>query len=118
MADKVNNMKLYVQNYEPVWTTSASLSASATSGSFVCAGYRHLLGMITSSTSSVAGSGLSIYQSADYGKTFDWVTTCALGACSCSAIDVEIIGNAGKIEYRPDGGTSSVFRTLWQLRPI
>jgi hypothetical protein len=109
--------KIYVQSFEPVWQTSACLSGSGTSGSFVTAGYRHLLGMIMSCTSSVAGSGLSIYQSPDYGAHWDYVTACAISACSGSAFDIEIVGNAAKIEFRPDT-TASIFRTLWQLRPI
>ena len=109
--------KVFVQKSPSVWNYSGSLSGSTSSGSFACDGYARVTGIIISSTSSVAGSGLRIKQSSDYGLNYDYVTTCALSACSGSAYSIEIVGNSVEIEFIPDGSVD-VFRTNWQARPI
>lgn len=115
--------KIYIQKFPIVWQqTTASLAASGSigSGSFLTAGYARLVGiMIASGSGADSGSAVKVYQSADSGSNWDFVTACALSACSGSGFSIEVIGDAAKIEYYADTTASTAeFRTLWMLRPV
>jgi hypothetical protein len=112
-------MRVAVQRLPAIWQTSGSLalSASAASDSVWSKGYSRAVGIIISSASSKAGSGLRICQSSDSGTNFDYCTDFEISACSGSAFSVEVVGDMIKIEYRTDSEAAE-FRTLWQLRPI
>ena len=118
--------KIHLQELPVVWETSASIAAggSAVSSSLTgtitginCDGYARITGMVYSSASSVAGSGLRIKQSADRGTNYDYSTDYAVSACSGSAFSNEIVGNFVKIEFYTDGDAAD-FRAFFQLRPI
>lgn len=110
--------KIYVQNFPQVLESSASLAASGNvSGSKLCEGFARLVGGLASNASAKAGSGLRVSQSFDGGTNWDYHTDYAPSACSGSAFSIEIIGNAVKVNYITDDA-ASLFRTLWQLRPI
>ena len=106
------------QTFITVLQSSASLAASGSvSGSAISTGYARLVGSVIANASAKAGSGLRVSQSPDSGSNWDYVTDYAPSACSGSAFSIEIIGNAVKVDYITDGA-ASLFRTLWQLRPI
>lgn len=111
--------KLYIQGFNEVWLSSASLSAggSQTSGSFITAGYNVLVGILATNASAKSASGLRIWQSCDNGKNYDYWTDYAPTACSGSAFSITIYGNVAKIDYITDDA-ASLMRTAWHLRPI
>ena len=111
--------KIFVQQFPTVWQTSASIavSGSVASGSYACEGYARLVGILTANASSVAASGLRVYQSMDSGSNWDFYSDWVITACSGSAFSIEILGNTVKLEYRTDSAASQ-FRTLWMLRPV
>lgn len=111
--------KIYVQGSEEVFINSASIAAggSVSSEIFITKGYAKITGILISSASAKAGSGLSIWQSGDYGQNWDYRTIYAPTACSGSGFSIEVIGNAAKIDYITDGA-ANIFRTAWHLRPI
>lgn len=110
---------IHVQRFPIVWQTSGSLAAagSNTSGSQYCHGYARIVGIVYSSASSKAGSGLRISQSADSGSNYDYHTDFEISADSGSAFSIEIVGNRVKVDFATDSAASG-FRTLWQLRPV
>jgi hypothetical protein len=112
--------KLYIQGTPTVWESAASLgsSASSTSGSFLTQGYARIVGMLITSGSLVAASGVQIWQSGNRGSNWDYRTESTVSACSGSAFSIEVIGNAAKIEVRIGANDASVFRTWWGLRPV
>lgn len=112
--------KVYVQRANTVWNTTASIDASAsvTSGSFPCQGFARLTGLLISTASLKAGSGLRISQSADLGSNWDYWTDFVPSACSGSAFSIELVGNATKVDVLADGSGASIFRTIWVLRPV
>ena len=112
--------KVYVQKFPPVWESSASMDSngSQTSGSFWSYGYARLVGLVISSASAKAGSGLRVWQSPDGGANWDYFSDWAPSACSGSAFSIEIIGDAAMIDFRNGATAANLFRTLWQLRPI
>ena len=93
-------------------------SGSQTSGSFWSYGYARLVGLVISNASAKAASGLRVWQSGDGGDNWDYFSDWTLSACSGSAFSIEIIGNAAKVDFRNGATAASLFRTLWQLRPI
>ncbi len=111
--------KLYIQGFNEVWLSSASLGAggSQTSGSFITAGYNALVGILAANASAKSSSGLRIWQSCDNGRNYDYWTDYAPSACSGSASNITIVGNAAKNDYITDGA-AGVFRTAWHLRPV
>jgi hypothetical protein len=112
--------KIYVQNSPCPWGSSASMAASGTqsSGSFPTTGYARLVGTLNSSASLVAGSGLRVEQSTDFGSNWDYASDWAPTACSGSGFSIEIIGDAAKITITNGADNADVFRTAWRLRPV
>ena len=108
------------QTYSTAWTSSASLgiSGSATSGSFSTASYARFVGGVISNASSIATSGLRVYQSFDSGTNWDYWSEWAVSACSGSVFSIEIIGNGMKVDYVNGATAASLFRTFWQMRPV
>lgn len=112
-------MKTFIQRVGEALSYSGSIASgdSITSGSIPCKGYSRITGILTSSASSLSGSGLRISQSADLGANFDYVTSWNISACSGSAFSVEIVGNAVQVDFAVDDDADEV-RTLWHLRPV
>ena len=112
--------KIFVQAMPDVLKSTASLDSSAcVSGSLLCGGYARLVGGVVSNASSAAASGLRILQSMNGGTNWDVITaSAAISACSGSSFGYEIVGDAVKVEYRNGATAASLFRTLWQLRPV
>ncbi len=115
-TSNVGNFTIYQQTPLNVWTCASNLAGSTTSGSFSTLGYSRLVGHLITCTSSVATSGLSIYQGST-GSALDYVSASAVSACIGYGYSIEVIGNAAKIAFIPDT-TASIFRTAWSLRPI
>ncbi len=115
-------MKTSIQRTsDDVLSHSGSLDASASiSGSAYSRGYARVVGTVFTDASSVAGSGLTVRQSTDLGQNWNYITACAIAACSAcdSAFSIEIIGNAVSIEYVNGTGVASSLRALWYMRPI
>lgn len=113
--------KIYVQKFPVISaSTSTSLGISGSfSGSARCDGYSRAVGMIYASEASLAGSGLMIHQSIDYGENWDIVSASdALAGSGTLSESVEIIGNAIRVKYTNGAAAASLIRFLWQLRPI
>ena len=112
-------MRAYAQVPLTIWQYSGSLAAagSMSSGSYPCLGYARLTGMLYSSASAESASGLRIYQSSDYGQTWDYWYDSVPTAISGSAYSVEVVGNTIKVNYKTDSAAASV-RLLFALRPI
>ena len=102
-----------------VWSNSASLAiaASATSGSFYCAGYGRLVGIHIANASAKSGSGLRIGQSGNGGTNYDYNTDYAPTACSGSGFNIIIVGNVAKIDFITDSA-ASLLRSYWYLYPV
>jgi len=112
--------KIYIQNMEPAWSSTASMvkTASVLSASFPTRGYARLVGGLYSSASLTS---LRIYQSFDSGSNWDYYSNYAPGECTASgsAYSIEIIGDAARISACIGATTdASAFRTSWWLRPI
>ena len=110
--------KTYLQHAPVVWETATTMLASASvAGSALCAGYARITGLLISSASADSGSGLRVWQSTDYGTHWDYWTDYAPSACSGSGFSIELIGNAVKVQFKPDSEADEV-RSCWRLRPI
>ena len=111
--------KIYAQNLETVYSTTASLAASGSisSGSFACGGYARLVGTLISNASAKTGSGLRISQGFNRSASYDYFTDFAPSACSGSAFSIEIVGNSIQIDYITDSA-ASILRMNWMLRPV
>lgn len=111
--------KIYIQHSASAWLSAASMAAagSQTSGSFVTKGYSRLVGILISSGSLKAGSGLRVSQSLDLGTNYDYNSDWVPSACSGSGFSIEIVGDAAKVDVITDGA-ADVFRTGWWLRPV
>ena len=113
--------KTDIQRVTTVLDYSGSMAAAAElSGSAFCGGYGRLIGIALSSASSVAGSGLSIYQSPNLGQKWAYTTTCQIAACKHleSAFSVEVVGDAIRIDYINGATTAASAWLFWQLRPV
>ena len=114
--------KIYVQSAPAVLESTASLAISAsTSGSAVCNGYAKLVGVFWSNASAAVGaaSGLNILQSANLGQNWDLTSASyTVTASAASAISVDVVGNAVKVQFWNGVTAASLFRTAWYLRPI
>lgn len=112
--------KIYVQNSPCPWGTSTSMAASGsqTSGSFKTNGYARLTGILISSASMKAGSGLRVEQSGDLGVNWDYASDWAPSACSGSGFSIELLGDAAKVTVYNGADNADIFRTSWRLRPV
>ncbi len=111
--------KIYVQNFPTVFQSSASfLSTACPSGSAISNGYARIIGVAYAGCTMDAASGISVYQSADGGSNWDYVSQWSLSASSGSAFSIEIVGDAVKVIVRSSTCNVNPFRTLWQLRPV
>ncbi len=111
--------RIYAQAALVVWEYSASFAASAVAtGSLACdAGYAKLVGVLRSDATSTA-SGLHIYQSSDHGTTWDYDSIYTITACTASAFDIAICGNAVKVSASNNTTAASNVRGYFALRPI
>jgi len=110
--------RVFAQAFPVVWSTAASQAATASAaGSAVSHGYARLVGMHWANASAVSSSGLRIWQSSDMGVNWDFWTDFVPSASSASAFSIEIVGNAVKVQFKPDTA-ASLLRSLWQLRPV
>jgi len=114
--------KIYIQNLENVISYNSSLAKDLTlSGSLHCAGYAKLVGLFKSSASTdvAAACGLHFKQSADYGITWDLTSASYKStANAASAISIDIVGNAIKVDFYNGGSNSASLRFTFGLRPI
>jgi hypothetical protein len=115
-------MKTAVQRTTNVIKFSGSLAGGACLlGNAACSvGFARISGIGYTDASSVAASGLTFWQSADDGTNWDYVTPCALAACSaCGAgFSIEVVGEAMKVEFRNGADDASNLRLNFNLRPI
>jgi len=111
--------RLYGQAAIEVLRSSGSLAPNGTlSGCATSVGYHSIVGMIFSAASSKASSGLSIYQSSDYGATWDYVSVYAADAGAGSGFSIDVVGNAVKVNFINGTTAASALRTCWYLRPV
>ncbi|MFA6358715.1 MAG: hypothetical protein WCY09_08690 [Candidatus Omnitrophota bacterium] len=111
--------RLYGQAVIEILRSSGSLAAGGNiSGSVISMGCRSIVGIVFSSASSKAASGLSIYQSADYGASWDYVSASVVAADSGSGFSIEVVGNAAKVTYINGDDDASALRACWYLRPV
>lgn len=115
--------KLYVQQPEYIiLSTSTTLAATGSmSGSMVSAGFGKLLGTFYSSMSAAigAGSGINVYQSSDYGQNWDLLSASyPIKAVTASPFNIDIVGNAVKVQIWTGASAASIVRAAFYLRPI
>lgn len=111
--------RIYIQSSPSVLSSTASMAGGATlSGSVACRGYSRIKGMLITSSSLAATSGLSIYQSLDLGTNWDWVTLATVSTCSGSVLSASLFGNAVKVLVTVGATDAAVFRTKWWLMPL
>lgn len=114
--------KIYVQQPAYVLHSTASLVATGSvSGSLISQGYSKLRGMFYSSMSAAGGtgSGLHILQSSDYGINWDIISASyPVKAVTASAMEVDIVGNAVKVQTWTGASAASVLRASFYLLPI
>ena len=110
--------RIYAQAIDPVWETTASLVVNANvSGSAICHGYAKLVGMAWSNASTNA-SKFQVWQSSNYGTTWDSVTNYTVTASTASTFSIDIYGNAVKVSCSNGATAASLFRAYFALRPI
>ncbi len=99
---------------------SGSFAANASvSGSADCAGYSRLVGLFRSDVATTTGSGLIVEQSSDRGLNWDFVSASDLiGACTITACEVTIFGNAVRVTASNAATEGSAMRTAWYLQPV
>ena len=114
--------KIYVQKFPAIFEYSGSLASSGSlSGSNIKSdGYARIVGGAISSGSGVdSASAIRVKQSFDAGTNWDFITCCALSACSGSAFSIEVVGNMVSVEYWGDTTASTAeVRAWWALRPV
>jgi hypothetical protein len=115
--------KVYAQGVEVVLANSGSLAAKALiSGSAISSGYQRLVGVLRTDASAAigSGSGLTIWQSTDYGATFKINSASyATAACSNTTVNQVVYGNAVKVDYYMGNvGAASNVDAFFALYPI
>jgi len=114
--------KIHVLNTPTVLDTTAAQTAKGyTSGSLVCDGFSRLVGLLYSNASAAVGSasGLVIRQSADGGANWDVVSASyQVTASAASVFNVNLLGNAVKVEFWNGATAASLFRCSFRLMPI
>lgn len=110
--------RLYAQATTEVLRTSASLAVNGTiTGSLICHGYAKLVGLLWSNASGTA-SAIRVQQSSNYGANWDYETLYPITASTASAFDVTLYGNAVKISASNGATAASLFRAVFNLRPV
>ena len=112
--------RIYVQKFPEVWKFSGSIANAATSnsGSFACAGYATLLGLVYSDEASETASGIQVAQSVDGGSNFDLISSSQVAASAAQSFEYQIYGNAVKVTFINGGTATANSRWLWQLKPV
>jgi len=115
--------KMYAQQLEYVLlsTSTALVATGSMSGSAVSLGHSKLIGTFYSSMSAAigAGSGINIFQSADYGLNWDLLSASyPIKAVTSSPFSIDITGNAVKVQVWTGASAASIVRTAFYLRPV
>jgi hypothetical protein len=100
--------------------SSGSLAANGSkSGSAICNGYAVVRGLLNTDVALTAGSGLILEQSIDRGSTWDYVSASdTQGACSITACETKIYGNAFRVTACNGATAASTFRIFFALYPV
>jgi hypothetical protein len=115
--------KIYAQKPEYLLlSTSTALGATGSmSGSLISLGHSKLIGTFYSSMSATigAGSGINIFQSADYGQNWDMLSASyPIKAITASPFSIDIVGNAVKVQIWTGASAASIVRAAFYLRPF
>ena len=111
--------KIWNQYTACPWGYNGSMAAGAsTAGSFSSLGYAKLTGMIYSSCTLDAASGITIYQSCDGGTNWDYVAASPVSAGGTSVFSLEVYGDHARVLVKMGAASAQAVRTAWHLRPI
>ncbi len=114
--------KTYLQHMPTIMQAadSACGAGASSSGSLLSTGYARVVGSFFSDASSAGGtgSGLTFFQSADYGAHFDLISASSSVLATCaSAFDVAVVGNAVKVKWCNGLTAATSVRYAFMLRP-
>ena len=112
-------VKIDIFGAERIWSYSGSLadSASLSSGSWPCAGYSEVVGMIVTDKASDNASGIQILQSPNFGQDFYETASSGISASSTEGFSFHIFGDVLELDYHNGNQDTLELKLVFYMKP-